>query len=376
MQSTSPCPNKIQCGSCELSAIPYKDQLNKKLLNINLALSEHSVICTNIIPSPVTQHYRNKMDYPIDFMRKMGLREKGKWWKVIDGHTCFLADKEIERLFFATRDWVKSTPLSCWDRRAFVGLLRYAVMRVTSIGESLLTIVTSRPADDVEKDLIILELKKLSDVSKPTTLVWSVNSSTSDISIGEELTSVVGSGTIIEDINGLKFTLSSNSFFQTNTYTAKLLQTEVLKMAKDSGAQNTLDLYCGSGFFALSLAKNGINCSGIDIVPEAISNAADNARLNNLNVNFVAEKAEDLSWTRSSYDLIIVDPTRAGLHTKVLQALLDNQPKNLIYVSCNYKQFAAELPKLQTKYQVKQTMALDQFPHTPHVELISHLVLK
>jgi 23S rRNA (uracil-5-)-methyltransferase RumA len=386
--ATTACPNPLQCGSCDYANMPYQAQLAKKLLAINILLSESGIVCKNIIPSPKTSHYRNKMDYVIDFKRQVGLREKGKWWKVIDGHTCFLADEHIEDLFVKTRDWVKETPLSCWDRKLNVGFLRYVVARVTTLGETLLTIVTSPPEHADEENLALAEMQKLIELTGADTFVWSVNNTKSDVSYGTNLKTLKGLGYIVEDINGLKYRITPNAFFQTNSYTAKLLQDTVVTFAEKAllAGKKVLDLYCGSGFFSLALAKKGFSVTGIELVEEAIADAKENVRLNglqnqtNLAVDFKAELAEKVSWLADTYDLVVVDPTRAGLHPKVLEALLAQgsdrqQPGAIIYVSCNYKQFAAELPKLLKSYTVADCVAIDQFPQTHHVELVTLLTL-
>lgn len=371
--TTTKCPNKTQCGSCEYSEMPYQAQLDKKLLDINILLSNNGVICKTILPSPKTEHYRNKMDYVINFQRAVGLREKGKWWKVIDGHTCFIADESIENIFFKTRDWVKTTTLTCWDRKLYTGFLRFLVARVTTSGETLLTIVTSPPKDADEAIQAEKELLQLAEITGVSTLVWAINTTTSDVSFGTDLKTLKGSGSIVENINDIKYRVTPNSFFQTNSHSAKVLQDIVVDFATKSNAQKVLDLYCGCGFFALALAKAGKTTYGIELVEDAIKDAKENATLNGLTATFKAELAEKMSWLTDSYDLIVLDPTRAGLHPKVLEGLLTKQPENIIYVSCNYKQFATELPKLLTKYYVADCVALDQFPHTPHVELIAWL---
>ena len=125
-----PCPNPDVCGSCRWSHIPYDKQLKQKLSDINgsFALKELDLQCETIIPSPKTDHYRNRMDFVIDFEGRVGMREKGKWWRVIDDHTCFLADKKIDDLFSHVRTWTPTAGLSFFDRKAHTGLLRYAVI--------------------------------------------------------------------------------------------------------------------------------------------------------------------------------------------------------------------------------------------------------
>jgi 23S rRNA (uracil1939-C5)-methyltransferase len=142
-----PCPQKDRCGSCGWSHIPYEKQLAQKLSDINgsFAIKKLDLHVSEVLPSPKTDHYRNRMDFVIDFQGNVGLREKGKWWRVIDDHPCFIADEKIEELFRAVRAWTKTAGLSFYDRKAHTGILRYAVIRATSIGETMINIVTSAP---------------------------------------------------------------------------------------------------------------------------------------------------------------------------------------------------------------------------------------
>ena len=146
---SSLCPNKDRCGSCAWSHIPYEKQLKQKLSDINgsFKLKHLDVVVDEIFASPKTEHYRNRMDFVISFRGEVGLREKGKWWRVIDDHTCFLADERIDAMFPHIREWAQTCGLACWDRKTYAGTLRYAVVRATSTGETMITVVTSAPRE-------------------------------------------------------------------------------------------------------------------------------------------------------------------------------------------------------------------------------------
>lgn len=372
---TSPCPNKYVCGSCSWSEIPYKKQLEQKLGDINgsLALKERPERVERILPSPVTSHYRNRMDFVIDFEGRVGMREKGKWWRVIDDHHCFIADESIEDAFKIVREWAQSCGLSFFDRKAHTGFLRYAVIRSTTLGEVMITIVTSVPESGEEQAVI----EQLIDLANPTVLNWAVNDTTSDVSHSGDNRILHGPGFITEEICNIRYQISPNAFFQTNSQAAGLLIDEALKFSGDIAEKNVLDLYCGTGFFSLAYAKAGAkSVTGYEMVPEAIVDAKKNAELNNLNVTFDAAKTEDVDWWKHEPDLVLIDPPRAGLLGSALDDLLAHPPKDLIYVSCNYKNFARELKQLSEVYDVSDMVAVDMFPHTPHVELITKLVRK
>lgn len=371
------CPNKTICGSCKWSHIPYEKQLQQKLSDINSSFREHGVAlsCEEILPAPTTSHYRNRMDFAIDFEGRVGLRQKGKWWRVIDGHHCFISDKRIEELFEACREWTREAGLSYFDRKAHTGLLRYAVIRASDFGETLVTIITSTPSE-TEEAQVHQALQNLSSRIPETNLVWSIAETVSDVSRGERIVPIHRDPFITEEIGGYKYRIHPFTFFQTNSAGAEVLLKTVLEFASDIQGSTFLDLYCGSGFFTLPLAKKFQNVLGIEIEAEAVERARENASLNGLNVEFVTAKTEEYDWTATKPSLLLVDPPRMGLHDNALLQLKKCAPENIIYVSCNFKAFAREMKLLENEYSVEQIVAVDMFPHTPHVEMVSRLLRK
>ncbi|MBT3230273.1 23S rRNA (uracil(1939)-C(5))-methyltransferase RlmD [Candidatus Uhrbacteria bacterium] len=374
----SPCPDKEACGSCGWSHISYDKQLTQKLSDINgsFKLKNLDIRCEDIIPAAETEHYRNRMDFVIDFEGRVGLRQKGKWWKVIDDHTCFISDEKIETHFKHVRDWTKTAELSFFDRKAHTGILRYAVIRSSSIGQTMINIVTSAPADEIEENTIKSALESLAQSANPTTLIWSINHTISDVSYGDELRTISGPGYIEEEFDEIKYRISPNAFFQTNLHTAPILLKMVQKYVGDVSDKTVLDLYCGSGFFSIALAKSAKNIIGVELVPEAIKDAKVNAEINDVKVEYHDAKTEEFDWKELNPDVVILDPPRSGMHDKALKDVIDARPKVIVYVSCNYKNFARELVELQKYYRVSKMRAIDMFPHTPHVELVTKLELK
>ncbi len=422
---SSPCPHKDVCGSCSWSHIPYEKQLKQKLSDINGSFGQKKLPpwCQTILPSPVTEHYRNRMDFVIDFEGRVGMREKGKWWKVIDGNSCFLADTQIDDLFVKVRDWVKQSGLSYYDRKAHTGLLRYAVIRSTTLGQTMVNLVTSAVPEDETNNSVrpVPRPVRHSSVSDggssnvssevgsdiivrapfhPTTFIWSQNSTITDVSFGDRLETITGPGYIEEEILGHRYRISPNAFFQTNPHGAALLLQTVEEFCGDLSGRTLLDLYCGSGFFSVALAQKATRTIGVEMVPETIVDARMNAQLNSANADCETKRAsssarpseakqtrvhtleyhdakmEDLDWTTLGADVVILDPPRSGMHDKTLADILKNPPKEIVYVSCNFKNFAREMVQLQRLYRVNAMRAIDMFPHTPHVELVTKLELK
>ncbi len=373
------CPNKDVCGSCSWSHIPYDKQLTQKLSDVNgsLALKGLDLEVKEIIASPQTEHYRNRMDFVIDFEGRVGMREKGKWWRVIDNHHCFLSDTKIETLFNTIRSWSKESGLSYFDRKAHTGFLRYAVIRCTTLGETLVNIVTSASEDDATEraafDKLRQEFETLEGSSTPN-LVWIQNSTVSDVSFGDIEEVLSGPGYIEEEIRGSRFRISPQAFFQTNPHAAPLLLDTVDEFVGDLDGKTLLDLYCGTGFFAVALAKRAGKAVGVEMVESAISDAKVNAELNGVDVSFHDAKTEDFDWATIGADTVILDPPRSGMHDRALADVIRVKPQTIVYVSCSPKNFAREMVQLSEHYTVEKIRAIDMFPHTPHVELVTKLV--
>lgn len=373
------CPQKERCGSCGWSHIPYEKQLQQKLSDINGSFKLKGLTdrVEDIAPSPELTHYRNRMDFVIDFEGRFGMREKGKWWKVIDGHHCFLGMSEIDRLFDIVRAWLPTSELAYYDRKANTGVLRYAVIRTTTLGQSMVIIVTSA-TEGTEAEQLQSALKTLSSKvsSDNVSLIHSINHTISDVSFGDELHTISGTGFIEEKINGLLYRITPNAFFQTNPYGASMLLDTVREFSDDLSDKTLLDLYCGSGFFAIGLAHEAKRTIGVELVADAIRDAEVNAKQNDVEVEFHEAKTEDFDWGQYEANVVILDPPRSGMHDKALADVLRIQPEKIVYVSCNYKNFARELVKLKEIYNVEAMRAVDMFPHTPHVELVTRLVKK
>lgn len=370
------CPQKEVCGSCSWSHILYEKQLAQKLSDINgsFAIKKLNLKCDSIIPSPKTAHYRNRMDFAIDFEGRVGLKEKGKWWKVIDGHGCFLADEKIDILFSHVRQWAKTCGLSFWDRKAHIGLLRYAVIRCATLGETMITIVTSVPDEKEGPQTVRSNILQLAELAQATTTVWAQNSTITDVSFGDHLEVISGPGFLMEEICGVQYRISPQAFFQTNSYAASELLKTVKEFCGDLCEKTLLDLYCGTGFFATALAPQTKKTIGVEISKDAIADAKMNADLNGVTIDCHEAKTEDFDWSTFGADIVILDPPRSGMHDKALQDVLRVKPKTIVYVSCNPKNFAREMVFLQKIYRVEKIRAIDMFPHTPHVELVTKLV--
>ena len=212
-------------------------------------------------------------------------------------------------------------------------------------------------------------------------LFINVNKANTNIILGNESKLLFGAEKIQQELNGLKFNISPESFFQVNTKQAAVLYDLVKQFAHLTKKEKVVDVYCGTGTIALYLAKEARQVLGIEIVQQAIANAKENAKLNNfVNAVFVCgDGAIQLPQMLSSGvkpNVIVVDPPRAGCEERVLRTVMLSAPQRVIYVSCNPATLARDLAILSSDYQIEKVQPVDMFPHTNHVETVVALVHK
>lgn len=373
----APCPHAGICGGCLWQHLEYTSQLKLKRQMINAALekSGHEERIAEVMPSADQLYYRNRMDYVFGWLGTLGLKEYGSWNRYLDLKTCFLLSKETEKILELTRTLIKDCGLEPWDAKYHTGLVRYLVIREgKNTQERMLMLVVSA----FEK--VNAEVRdKLKAALSPycTSLLLGEQPLITDLSYVKSALALKGEARLEEEVNGIRYRIHPNSFFQTNTHMAAELQTAVLASLEPTD-KSLLDLYCGLGFFGIAAAKKNpkLKVNGFELDAEAIELAKHNAEVNGVSkrTNFFSGPAEALNWKDVETDTIILDPPRAGLHPKVLSTVLEKKPATIIYVSCNFHRLMEELKEFKKFYRVDSLRALDLFPQTPHVEVVAKLV--
>lgn len=365
------CPYAGTCGGCKWQHIDYPHQLAAKAQLLRDAFAQAEIPCSVVSPTGATDlfYYRNRMDFVFGANGELGMKEPGSWRSVIDLKTCFLLSPETVEILNRVRDWSRSTGLPFWNGATHDGFFRYVVIREGKrTGNRMVVLVTGAPISNEEKSV-----KSIANVigDLATSVVWGINPLITDLSIAQTVTPLKGDPWIHEIINGIGYKITPNAFFQTNTVMAEQLQNTVAELCGDLKDKTLLDLYCGSGFFSLALANKTKRTIGIELDSEAIASAKENAVVNGKKVDYFVSKAEAFDWTNESPDVVIIDPPRAGLHPKVIETILSAKPKTMIYVSCKYERFLQECKQLLAVYNIVESRALDLFPHTPHVEIVT-----
>ena len=386
------CPHFGTCGGCAFQTVAYPLQLAelRRLAQETLARAELAVEVEPVLGMDDPWHYRNKMDFtfgarrwveaheppgaPADFA--LGLHVAGRHDKVLDLERCAIHFRGADDLVGSARDLARAQGLEPWDLRAQRGLLRHLVLRRgMRTGEVLVDLVTAQDAPQAVETFAAAFVARHPEVS---TFVQNVNTRPATVAVGERERVLFGPGTIREVVGGLTFTLSANSFFQTNTEQAERLFAIVGEEAEVEAGERVFDLYCGTGAIALSLARRGARAVGFEAVPSAVRDARANARANGLSTAEFVEGdvlgALALSEARPAPDVVVVDPPRAGLHPRVIPQVAALGARRIVYVSCNVASAARDLQRLAAEgYALERARPVDLFPHTPHLEIVFRL---
>jgi 23S rRNA (uracil-5-)-methyltransferase RumA len=371
------------CGGCCFQNISYENQLSLKQEYLKELLSFTGLTVSNILPSPLQWHYRNKMQ--LSFFNNndtvdLGLHKKGSFNKYISVPCCFIADADFVKVIDSVKTFAKKTKLLAYDNKKHEGFFRHLVLRkAQNNGQLLVNIVTNELKTNQDiLNPIVEELSMFVDA-----LYWTINSKKSDDINLDKLVLLYGSPLIREKLNvGNKdfyFNISPFSFFQTNSKATEVLYNQVLRLLKPSKNDILLDLYCGTGAIGLSMAYSVKEVVGIDLLAQAIENAKENLIINNItNAHFFVSSCQDwVNTTKYKFDLIVVDPPRTGLTENVIDFLLFSKVKKIVYVSCNPSTLARDLQIIleSSKYRLTEIVPVDIFAHTSHVEVVVALEL-
>jgi|Deesub1362B_J571_1020462.scaffolds.fasta_scaffold00023_43 23S rRNA (uracil-5-)-methyltransferase RumA len=360
------------CGGCRFQHWEYDRQLTFKREAIYDAAAKWGVETevNPVIPSPRIWYYRNRMDYAISYDGKVGLKRYGSWSEVIDLYECYLMSPEAVKIMDITRDFMGKHGIPGWDLFKHYGLLRYIVIREGKFtGDRMAIYITYR---GVMRHIESL-LESLSSEGIVTSIVWGINPTITDISIGKDLRFLWGEDHLTEEIKGLRFHIHPNAFFQTNSYQTIRLVEEVDRYIDGGGL--LLDVYSGVGLFSLSYSNKFKEVLGIEVEEESIYSGEISLKWNNIsNVRFIRGRAEDvLPRLNDDVDTVILDPPRPGITKKVRRNIEGIRPRKIIYVSCNPDTMMRDISYIEGYKLSLPIQPIDLFPHTPHIESIAVL---
>jgi len=363
------CSQFGKCGGCAFQDIPYRSQLKKKKEILNSLLGgKHDIDIKVFFGLPF--FYRNRMDF-VFHSKGLGLREKGKWYKIVDVKECLIAKKEINFLLREVRENFKKCDF--FDVKTQKGTFRYAVIRKTKFTSSI-SFVLNKNSPDLEK--AIKEVEEFSRKTSAENVLVTFVPKNTDVSISEDYKVVKGSDFLKEEYLGKIFWYHVQGFSQTNPTLAEKMYkvcVEILKTYKPKDS-TLIDLYGGVGIFGILSSEFFKKVVIVENDKHCVEAGRRNIKENKAqNVEILEMDAKHLNKISFSEDLfLITDPPRQGMHKKVISHINFLQPRVVLYVSCNPKKFAKDL-KFFKNYKIKKVFLFDLFPHTPHFETVGVL---
>ncbi len=382
---TPVCPQFEECGGCTLLHTDYETQLQIKRETVYNALTRiggfENILVHETTPSVPNLNYRNKSQYPVGGSVndiKIGFYAP-RSHNVVNSEFCAIENTDSRIILNAFREWMQKYNISPYNEEKHTGAIRHIYSRA---GESIMIVIVSRireleHLDELKNTLLSLEL------SKPIGgIVVNINSQRTNTILGKYDYTLFGEKFIYAKIDDITYKVNYKSFFQVNPYTTNLLYKKALDLCSLQGTETVFDLYCGIGTISLFLAKKAKKVIGIEIVPEAIIDAKENAKINDItNAEFYCGAAEDvcpgLIKAGEKADVVVVDPPRKGCDEKLIDAIGKMKPEKIVYVSCNVSTLARDAKILHEKYgyEMKEAFPFDQFPHSMHVEAVVSLSL-
>lgn len=338
---------------------------------------------------PAIWNYRNKVEFSFgtsaDGTLALGFHQPGQWDVIEDVDDVVLASERANQIRRLVRDWCQERELSAYDVDEQFGFLRNLVVREgrnIASGDTMVRIVTStREPEPAGFDTVgFVEALQALD-PPPSSVIWSRSNSKGNWARDSKDKTLAGEPYIEEEILGLKYRISPDAFFQTNSTQTEKLYGTAIEFAELGGRELVYDLYCGSGTIGIALAERAGHVWGIEIVQDAVEDAAVNANLNGIaDADFIAGDMRlalpHLIEHAGTPDLVVLDPPRAGLTAKVVRRVLEAGAKRIVYVSCNPTTLAPNLKQMALSgYELKKVRPVDMFPHTPHIECVAVLDL-
>lgn len=389
----APCPYSGYCGGCQWQHLRYEKQLDYKKEQVKDSL-EHigglkDAVVRDVILSDNSFGYRNKMEFsfsdrrwflPHELDRRetegdfaLGLHVPGTFNKVIDMEACLLQGETGNRILREVKEYVKDCGIPVYGLKSHEGFWRFLAIRYsTAFDEWMVNVITSEERPEVVRPLSDILSRRIEQIK---TVVNNINGREASIAVGEREIILAGKGYIKDRIGPFTFQVSANSFFQTNSLSARKLYQKVVDYAEPKGSEMALDLYSGTGTIPIFLATEVQAITGMEISKSAVLDARKNCKVNGIdNCRFVwgdiRERLVDVTYKP---DILIIDPPRTGMHKEVLAQVLALSPERIIYISCNPATMARDIGQMIRDYELIEIQPVDMFPHTYHIEAVAKL---
>ena len=375
------CPHAKKCGGCQLQNMTYERQLSFKQVKVIKLLGKYRHV-DEIIGMKHPYHYRNKVQAAFGERGReiiSGIYQSSTH-KIVPVDSCLIEDPKADEIIVTIRKLVKSFKVRAFNDEIMKGFLRHVLIkRGFSSGEIMVVLVTGTMEFPKEESFINALLTRHPEI---TTIVQNVNNKRTSLLLGEESRVLYGTGYIEEDLCGFRFRISPKAFYQVNPTQTEVLYNKALAFAELTGKETVLDAYCGTGTIGIIASPRAKRVVGVELNADAVTDAKINAQLNGVdNIEFYEDDAGRFmvkeAQKRAQYDVVIMDPPRAGASREFLQSLVTLAPQKVVYISCNPETQARDVGFLaKNGYRVKKIQPVDMFPHTEHVECVVSLTRK
>ena len=369
------CPYHKKCGGCEYSGVLYEEQLQIKQKYVAKLLREFGKV-EPIVGMQYPYYYRNKV-HAVYAQKKNGEVICGTYEKdshrVVDIESCLLENKGSTAIIRDIRGLLRSFKIKPYNEDTGYGLLRHVLVRhAHATGEVMVVLVLASPVMP-SKNNFVKALRKMHP--EITTVVLNINGRNTSMVLGEQEKVLYGKGYIVDELMGMRFRISAKSFYQVNPIQTKHLYQGALDMAGLTGKERVLDAYCGTGTIGLIASRDAKEVVGVELNRDAVRDAITNAKTNQArNIRFVCEDATEYickaAANKEHFDVVLMDPPRAGSTKEFVDAVISLAPERVVYVSCNPETLARDLKWFCRAYRVETICPYDMFPLTGHVETV------
>lgn len=386
------CPMARRCGGCQIQEMKYGAQLAFKEGKVRGNLERIGEVPTELLDKvmqPIVGmeepfHYRNKAQFPIGTDKEGHIITgfyAGRTHSIIPNTDCALGVAVNQKILEIILHFMENNHISAYDEEKHKGLVRHVLIRYGFKTDEIMVclVINGEKLPHAEK-----LVDKLCKISGMTSITISVNKAKTNVIMGNEIKLLWGQTYITDYIGNVKYQISPLSFYQVNPVQTEKLYGLALDYADLNGNETVWDLYCGIGTISLFLAQNAKQVYGVEIVPQAIDDARNNAKINDItNAEFYVGKAEEVlpeyyreyqeshGGETAHADVIVVDPPRKGCEESLLQTIVDMQPEKVVYVSCDSATLARDVKFLRENgYELKKITPVDQFPNTVHIETV------
>jgi 23S rRNA (uracil1939-C5)-methyltransferase len=371
------CKQFKKCGACRFQLDEYERQLAYKQNGLENLLSDFCKV-ESIIPMENPFNYRNKVQAAFYFDFKKQKCASGVYQsnskRITPIDYCSLDDRQADDIILTVRKLADDFKLKPYDIRNKTGFLRHVLVRKGfKSGEIMVVIVTATPVFPAKNNFVKALIKKHEEI---TTIVHNINPSDTNLMLGEQSHTLYGKGYIEDELCGCTFRISPASFYQVNPVQCGVLYNTAMDFAGLTGKEAVFDAYCGTGTIGIIASKKAKQVLGVELNGDAVRDAISNAKKNNAeNIFFIEADATDLindmAKEKEHFDVVFMDPPRAGASKAFLNSLLKLKPEKIVYISCNPETLARDLKTLTKAYKVRKIQGVDMFPFTKHVETVT-----